>query len=225
MSGHYHPLSLFTDASLAFFQKYGFEVVDGPERETEWYNFDFLRIPRDHPARDLQATFWLPDGRLLRTHTTALQGRVMRERRPPFRIVTVGRVFRNEATDATHEAVFYQLDGFAVEEGFSMAHLKGLLHDYLTSLFGQRTKLRFVPHHYPFVEPGMDAHIRFGRQWLEVLGSGMIHPEVLSRSGIDPRRFRGIAFGLGIDRLVMALTGIRDIRLLYQNDFRLLGQF
>ena len=223
--GHLHPLTQILRKIVKVFIDLGFEVIEGPEVETEYYNFDSLRIPRDHPARDVQDTFWLKDGRLLRTQTSSVQIRSMKERKPPVRIVVPGNCYRNEATDATHESNLFQLEGFAIDKNITMAHLKGTLKHFLKEIFGKEIKTRFVPHHYPFVEPGMDVHIFYNEKWLEVLGSGMIHPEVLKNMGVDPKKWQGFAFGLGIDRLMMLYFGINDIRLSHSGDLRFFKQF
>lgn len=223
--GHIHPLTHILRKTVSIFAELGFEPVEGPEVETEWYNFDFLRIPRTHPARDQQDTFWLKEGKLLRTHTTSMQGRIMAKRKPPVRIVIPGRIYRNEATDAFHEAVFCQFDGFAIEKNISQAHLIGTLKWFIKRLFEKDIPIRFFPQYYSFVEPGMDVAIFFKGKWLEILGSGMIHPEVLRNMGIDPKKWQGFAFGMGIDRLAMMKFQIPDIRLSYTNDLRFLKQF
>ncbi len=223
--GHLHPITQFLHQTLKFWQKEGFEIFVGPEIETEYFNFDFLRMPKNHPARDVQDTFWLKDNRLLRTHTTSVQGRVMKKVSPPVRIISPGRVFRNEATDYAHEAAFFQMDGFAIDKNITMAHLIGLLKKFLKTVVSPQLKIKFYPHHYPFVEPGMDVAIFWQNQWLEVLGSGMIHPEVLANMGVDPQIWQGFAFGLGIDRLLMLLLDLDDIRWFYRGDLRFLKQF
>lgn len=223
--GHLHPITKFLNSALDFWQKKGFEIFEGPEIETEYFNFDFLRMPRNHPARDVQDTFHLKDGRVLRTHTTSVQGRLMQKVAPPVRIVSAGKVFRNEATDATHEASLFQMDCFAIDKDITMAKLMGSLEEFLKALVGKDLKIKFYPHHYPFVEPGMDVVIFWKNKWLEVLGSGMIHPKVLENMGVDPNIWRGFAFGLGIDRLVMLLLGIDDIRWFNKGDLRFLKQF
>ncbi|MCD6422432.1 phenylalanine--tRNA ligase subunit alpha [bacterium] len=225
MAGSLHPLTIFLRQAISVFEEMGFEVVEGPEIETEWYNFDSLRVPEWHPARDVQDTFYLGDGRLLRTHTSAMQVRAMEKRKPPVRIVVPGRVFRNEATDASHEANFYQLEGFAIDRSITMAHLKGTLVKFVQEIFGEKIEYKFVPEHYPFVEPGMDMAIKVKGKWMEVLGSGMIHPEVLKNMGVNPEKFQGFAFGMGVDRLAMILAGFSDVRLSYRGDLRFLKQF
>lgn len=226
MNGHLHPITQFLRKSVKIFQDLGFEILEGREVETEYYNFDALRIPATHPARDLQDTFWLKDNRVLRTHTSSMQIRAMEKRKPPVRIIVPGRCFRHEATDASHESNFYQLEGFAIDKDINMSHLMGVLQYFVHQIFGKRAKIRFVPHYYPFVEPGMDVHVKTkNSQWLEVIGSGMIHPEVLNNMGVNPRKWRGFAFGMGIDRLMMLYFGVLDIRLSYSGDLRFLKQF
>lgn len=225
MKGHLHPLTQFIRMVIKVFEDLGFEIVEGPEVETEWYNFDSLLVPADHPCRDIQDTFWLKDGRLLRTHTTSLQLRTMEKRRPPVRILVPGRCFRHEATDPSHESTFYQLDGFVIEGNVKMTDLIGTLEYFIKEIFGPKIKLRFYPHYYPFVEPGMDMAIFWKGKWLEILGSGMIHPNVLKNMKIDPKKWSGFAFGMGIDRLMMLYFGVDDIRLSYSGDLRFLKQF
>lgn len=229
MLGNSHPLQKFIHYITEFFEKQGFEILESPEVETEWRNFDFLRVPADHPARDVQDTFWLakPDKNfLLRTHTTTAQAH-LNYRPPPLRIIAPGRVFRNEATDTTHQSQLYQIDGFVIDQNVSLANLMETLESFLKYLFGVDVRVRFVPHHYPFVEPGMDAHIKWAPKdrWLEVLGSGMMHPEVIHTMGYDPKIRRGFAFGMGVDRLMLLYYGIDDIRHSLQNDMRFLRQF
>lgn len=223
--GHLHPLTLFGRKMVETFQAFGFDVVDYPEIESEWYNFDGLNVPKEHPARDMQATFYTTDGRVLRTHCSTVQLRSAEKHRPPFRVIQIGRSFRNEATDATHEAVFHQLDGIAVEKELHMGHLidiqKKLIHD----LFGKEQKFRFVPSYFPFVEPGLEAQLLWNGRWLEMWGSGMVHPNVLKNMNIDPKRFTGFAFGIGVERLAMLYYGINDIRLFLSGDLRLISQF
>lgn len=225
IKGHLHPITQFLRLTTDFFDEEGFEIIEGNEIETEEYNFDLLNVPKDHPSRDVQDTFWLENGKLLRTHTSAMQIRAMENRKPPVRIIVPGRCFRHEATDTTHETTFYQLEGFAIDKNIQMSHLIGVLESFLKNIFGRKTKIRIRPHFYPFVEPGMDVDMEFKDKWKEVLGSGMIHPNVLKNMGVDPNKFQGFAFGLGIDRLMMMYFGINDIRLSYSGDLKLLKQF
>jgi phenylalanyl-tRNA synthetase alpha chain len=203
----------------------GFEMVDGPEVEEYRYNFAALNYPREHPAMDEQMSFYVTDDLLLRTQTTALQGRVMPNRRPPFRAFTMGRCFRVDALDANHHHTFHQVDGFLVDRNISLADLKGTLALMMRELFGPETPVRFRPDFFPFVEPGAEIAIRLGDRWLELGGAGLIHPNVLRDAGIDPEEWSGFAFGLGLDRMWRVRCGIGDIRLLYENDLRLLRQF
>lgn len=229
MTGKPHPLQNFLHSVIAFFANQGFEILEGPEIETEWRNFDFLRVPADHPARDVQDTFWLkePAALVMRTHTTTVQAHVAKKRQPPLRVISPGRVFRNEATDATHQSQLYQIDGFVIDQNISLANLLATLESFLKYLFGEDVSVRFVPHHYPFVEPGLDGHIKWPHKnrWLEVLGSGMMHPEVIKNMGYDPTTWRGFAFGMGVDRLMLLYWGIDDIRHALHNDMRFLRQF
>jgi phenylalanyl-tRNA synthetase alpha chain len=226
--GHFHPLTIFIQEATEIFKNLGFTVAEGPELETEWFNFDFLRVPADHPVRDEQDTFWvLSEGKLkvLRTHMTAVQGRIMKQAEPPCRFVMPGRVFRNETTDATHESILYQLDGFAIDKDITMTDLIGTLDHFLKKILSPDTKIQLRPHHYPFVEPGMDVAIPWKDKWLEILGSGMIHPQVLENMKIDPQKWQGFAFGIGLERLAMLKYGISDIRKFLRNDMRLNKQF
>lgn len=228
MKANLHPLTQFMSKAISVFTDLGFDVLtEMPELEIEKYNFDFLRVPADHPSRDTQDTFWTKDHRVLRTHTTAFQGRYLKNHKPPLRVVVPGRCFRNEATDQSHEAQFYQLDALAIDKNITMSDLKGTLEHFIKIIYGRNTEVRFVPHHYPFVEPAMDVHMRWSSKskWLEILGSGMVHPEILQNVGLDPKKWQGFAFGMGIDRLMMLYYGIDDIRLSYQNDLRFLKQF
>lgn len=238
--GHLHPLTQVINDIVGIFDGLGFEVVDGPEVETEHYNFDVLNIPQDHPARDLWDTLWLKNcnyGELLRTHTSPVQARFMEVNKPPLRIIVPGRVFRHEATDATHEAQFYQVEGLMIEKTTTLADLKGVLEFFLKELLGAETKVRFRPSYFPFVEPGIEADVSCFKcdgkgcnvckqsGWVEILGAGMVHPKVLSNVGINPREWQGFAFGLGIDRIVILRYGIPDIRLFYSGDLRVVNQF
>ncbi len=238
MKGHLHPLTQFMRASLGYFSERGFQIVEGPEIETEWFNFDALNVPAIHPSRDIQDTFWTKDGKILRTHTTAVDVRFVKENnlKPPFRLIIPGRCFRHEATDPVHEHTFYQIDGIAVDKDLNMGHLIGLLDGYMKELFGDKIETRVRPHLYPFVEPGMDMDILINKKskiknqngiqkWQEMLGSGMGHPIVLKNMGIDPDQWQAIMFGMGIDRYMMQYFDIDDIRLSYSGDLRFLKQF
>lgn len=207
----------------------GFEYLEGPELEQFRYNFSALNYPPDHPAMDDQDTFYITDDLLLRTQCTALQGRVFETRRPPLRIVTIGRTFRNEALDRTHNHTFHQVDCFMIDEGISMAHLKGTLGLFARAMFGPDVKVRFRPDFFPFVEPGVDYAIStpklFGGQWVELGGAGLIHPNILRAYDIDTERYSGFAFGLGVERIPMMAYGVDDLRMFLENDLRFLEQF
>lgn len=233
-----HPTIQTLNDILRAFANLGFQAVEGPEVEWDYYNFQALNIPADHPARDMFDTFWVDDQMLLRTHTSPMQVRYMREHTPPLRVIVPGRVYRYEQLDATHEAQFYQFEGLMVDEHVSFADLKGVLTDFARQLFGEQRRTRFRCDYFPFVEPGAemsidcfrcdgsDPHCRVckGSGWLEILGAGMVHPKVLEYGGLDPQRYRGFAFGTGIERIAMPRYGIEDIRLFYQNDLRFLRQ-
>ena len=235
--GHLHPITQFLRKVDDIFISMGFEIVDGPEVETPEYNFDLLNIPKNHPARDAWDTFYVEGGLLLRTHTSPVQLRSMKKRKPPIRLIAPGRVFRHEATDAGHETTFYQCEGLVIDQCITVANLIGTLEYFLKAVFGEKVKIRVRPEFYPFVEPGMDIDMQClicqdkgcsvckQRGWLEMLGSGMVHPTVLKNMGVDPEKYSGFAFGLGIDRLMMLYHGINDIRLSYRGDLRFLEQF
>lgn len=231
MIGHLHPITQFIRQAVKIFEEMEFEVVEGPEIETEYYNFDGLNIPPDHPARDIMDTFYLEKGGLLRTHTSPVQLRTMETRKPPVRIIVPGRVFRHEAVDASHNTFFYQLEGFAIDKNISMANLIATLETFFKKIYpstgsgqvGPETRIR--PGFFPFVEPGIEMDARLKGKWEEVLGAGMIHPQVLKNMGVDHTKWSGFAFGLGVDRLVMLNFGIKDIRLPYSGDLRFLKQF
>jgi len=235
-NGHLHPISLVIKEIESIFSKLGFTFAYGPQIETEHYNFDALNIPPDHPARDLWDTFWLKEnnlGELLRTHTSNVQIHYMEANEPPIKIITHGKVFRYEATDATHETQFFQVEGLLVDEDITMGNLKGTLEHFFSEFFGDDMEVRLRPSFFPFVEPGVEVDMRrkvgadsdLNNPWIEVLGAGMVHPNVLENVGIDSRRYQGFAFGGGIDRLLMLKYGISDIRLLYQGDLRVTEQF
>ena len=223
--GGLHPLTQTTNQIKRVLSAMGYEFVDGPELEEYKYNFAALNYPEDHPAMDEQNSFFVTNNRLMRTQTTALQGRMMEERKPPFRIATVGRCYRYEAVDATHHHTFHQVDVFMVDEGLSMADLKGTLAEFARSMFGAETTVRFRPDFFPFVEPGVDYSIKWRDRWLELGGAGMIHPNILRNHGIDSERYTGFAFGLGVERTHMIRTGVNDLRLYLENDLRFLQQF
>jgi len=223
--GHLHPSTMFLRKLVKIYEELGFEVYESPEVDSEWYNFDALNVPSDHPARDVQDTFWLKDGRVLRTQTSNGQVRFGEKNKPPFRIVIPGRCFRNEATDARHETTFYQVEGLCVDENISVANLFWTIDQMMKKLFGNSIEYRIRPHHYPFVEPGYDVDIKLNGKWMEIFGSGMVHPIVLKNMGIDSEKYSGFAFGLGPDRMMMKKFGIEDIRLNLSGDLRYLRQF
>ena len=228
MSGHLHPLTQFIRSVIKVFEEMGFEVAEGPEMETEWFNFDALNVPAEHPSRDVQDTFWLKtDPKCpMRTHTTAVDVRVMQEVIPPVRFIIPGRCFRNEATDDSHEHTFYQIDGFMIDKNVTMANLIDTLRKLFEKLYGKNIEIRLRPHHYAFVEPGMDIDVKLkDGKWREMLGSGMLHPIVLKNMKVDPEKWIGFAFGIGIDRLMMLKYGVKDIRMSYSADLRFLKQF
>jgi len=242
--GRLHPVTQMVREICTAFVSMGFQVVEGPEVEWDYYNFEALNIPPGHPARDMWDTLWIdyqtPEGErpmLLRTHTSPMQIRVMEKQRPPVRVVVPGRVYRFEATDATHESMFYQIEGLAVDEGISFAEMKGTLYEFARRIFGPDRKVRFRSDYFPFVEPGVEMAIdcfnckgrgcRICREsgWIEILGAGMVHPDVLRRVNYDPEVYTGFAFGMGPERIAMLKYGIEDIRLFYSNDIRFLRQF
>src|ERR1700724_2589317 len=235
--GHLHPITRIQGELEALFVSLGFTVLDGPEVETEYYNFDALNIPPAHPARDMQDTFWLDGGRLLRTHTSPVQVRGMERLGPPLRMIAPGRVFRNESVDASHEHTFYQLEGMMVDRDVSVATLIYFMKTLLTAIFHREVTVRLRPGYFPFVEPGFELDIQClicggpgcpvcqQRCWVELLPCGLVNPKVLQMSGIDPEKWNGFAFGLGLTRLVMMRYGIDDIRHLQGGDLRFLEQF
>ncbi len=226
--GHSHILSRVIKETCDVFESMGFEIVFGPDVETEYYNFDALNIPSDHPARDMWDTFWLRDNLLLRTHTSPMQIRYMETHKPPLRIIVPGRCYRYEAIDSTHDMQFYQLEGLMIGENITLAHLKGILGVFFQRLFNKKeAEVRFRPSYFPFVEPGVEVDLRFGKndKWLEIAGAGMVHPQVLKNVKIDPLKWQGFAFGLGIDRVAMLKYKIDDIRLFYSADLRFIKQF
>ncbi len=220
-----HPISWFTRVAINYFDQFGFKVFQGPEIIDEWTNFDGLNVPADHPSRDVQDTFWLKNDLLLRTHTTSMDLLAMEDEQPPARYLIPGRCFRNETTDASHETTFYQLDGFVIDEDIKMGHLIKTLKGFFKNVFGEETRIRTRPHHYAFVEPGMDIDVELENEWREMIGSGMLHPKVLENMGVDSSKYQGFAFGMGIDRLMMEKYDVDDIRLSYSSDIRFLKQF
>ncbi|MCD8495018.1 MAG: phenylalanine--tRNA ligase subunit alpha [Candidatus Pacebacteria bacterium] len=221
--GRRHPLTEMIEFVTSVFVEMGFEVADGPHLEDEFHNFDALNIPPTHPARDMQDTFFVRgmEGHVMRTHTSNVQIRFMENHTPPFKIIAPGMVYRNEATDATHEVQFHQIEGLVVGKNISVAHLKATLETCIAKIYGPDVAFRLRPGYFPFVEPGFEVDLKFNDTWLEVLGAGMVHPHVLRNVGIDPTEYSGFAFGIGIDRMAMMKWGIDDIRLLYQGDMRL----
>lgn len=247
--GKEHPLRILADQAYGVFSELGFEVAVGPELESEWYNFDALNVSKDHPARDMQDTFFIKDPQkmqknfiappidgfpreqnfpasfVLRTHTTNVTARAIeqanKEGRIPFACISIGKVFRNEATDATHEMQFFQIDGAMVGEDISIADLKGVLTHFYKKMLGDDVEMEFRPSFFPFVEPGLEVWLKFKNRWLEVMGAGMLHPNVLRNLGLDPNKVQGFAFGGGLDRIAMVKWNIPDVRLFYQGDLRL----
>ena len=235
--GKLHPLNTVLDDMINIFQSMGFDVVDGPEVETDHYNFECLNVPADHPARDMQDTFYLAENLLLRTQTSAAQIRTMETRTPPIRVICPGRVFRADEVDATHSPVFHQIEGLVVDKGVTMCDLKGVLEQFAHEIYGNDTKVKFRPSFFPFTEPSVEVDVTCsecggkgcrvckGSGWIEILGAGMVHPNVLRSCGIDPEEYSGFAFGIGLDRLTTTRYKISDIRLLFENDKRFLDQF
>ena len=235
--GERHPLAKVEEELCTIFTSMGFDIVEGPEVEYDHYNFEKLNIPKEHPARDTQDTFYITENILLRSQTSPVQVRTMEVQKPPIRIISPGRVYRSDAVDATHSPVFHQLEGLVVDKGITMGDLKGMLEYFAKQLFGADTKLRLRPHHFPFTEPsaevdvscfvcgGKGCRVCKGEGWIEILGAGMVHPNVLRGCGIDPEVYSGFAFGLGIERIVMRKYNMDDMRLLYENDLRFLKQF
>ncbi len=240
--GSIHPISsLIREANRIFFDM-GFTFAEGPLLETEWYNFDALNVPKDHPARDMQDTFFIKDepGMVLRTHTSPVQVRYMEAQMkkgilPPYRVIVPGKVFRNEATDMTHEAEFFQIEGLVVSDDTTLGHMKWSINHFLQKLFdGIEVETRYRPSFFPFVEPGLEVDMRLtgknvpeklqGR-WVEMMGAGMVHPNVLKNAGVDPSKYRGFAFGMGLDRLAILRWSIDDIRLMHSADLRFINQF
>ena len=235
--GAKHPLNTVLDDLQDIFIDMGFSIVEGPEVELDYYNFEALNLPPDHPARDTQDTFYINDNVLLRTQTSPVQVRVMEKQKPPIRIISPGRVYRSDTVDATHSPVFHQVEGLVIDKGITMADLKGTLEVFAKKLYGDDTRLRFRPHHFPFTEPsaevdiscfnckGKGCNICKGEGWIEILGCGMVHPKVLRNCGIDPEVYSGFAFGMGLERVTMFRYGIKDLRLFYENDLQFLKQF
>lgn len=231
--GKLHPLTQVTEDIVCSFRKLGFAVADGPEVEDEYHCFDALNTPPDHPARDAQDTFYLdtPERALLRTHTSSVQIRVMKEQSPPVRIIVPGRVYRRDTADATHNPTFHQVEGLYVDRGVTVGDLKGTVEFVFRELMGQKTQIRFRPHYFSYTEPSFEIDFanaltrKMGKDWLEIAGCGMVHPAVFEEVGYDPEEWTGWAFGFGVERIAMLRYGIHDIRLFYENDMRFLGQF
>ncbi|HAR85874.1 MULTISPECIES: phenylalanine--tRNA ligase subunit alpha [Clostridium] len=235
--GKKHPLSLTLDQVNDIFLSMGFSIEEGPEVEFDHYNFEALNIPKDHPARGEQDTFYINDNIVLRTQTSPIQIRTMENQKPPIKMIAPGKVYRSDAVDATHSPIFYQIEGLVVAENITFGDLKGTLEMFIQKMFGDDMKVKFRPHHFPFTEPSaeMDAtcfvcggkgcKVCKGSGWIEIVGCGMVHPQVLRNCGIDPEKYSGFAFGFGLDRIVMLKYGIEDIRLLYESDMRFLNQF
>ena len=235
--GSRHPLTVVLDDIKDIFIGMGFDIVDGPEVEKDYYNFAALNIPKDHPARDTQDTFYINENIVLRTQTSPVQVRVMEKQQPPIRIISPGRVFRSDAVDATHSPLFHQIEGLVVDKGVSFADLKGTLEIFIKQLYGEDSVVRFRPHHFPFTEPSAEVDVQCfnchgagcplckGEGWIEILGCGMVHPKVLETCNIDPEVYSGFAFGLGLERIAMRRYNINDLRLFFENDVRFLKQF
>lgn len=219
-----HPITLTLQRIESLFQQIGFEIVEGPEVEDDYHNFEALNIPAHHPARAMHDTFYFPDGRLLRTHTSSVQIRIMQNDKPPFRFIAPGRVYRCDS-DMTHTPMFHQVEGLIVDESVTFAELKGLLINFLEIFFEKELEIRFRPSYFPFTEPSAEVDIMGDRGWLEVLGCGMVHPNVLKNVGVDPEKYTGLAFGMGVERLAMLYYGVDDLRLFFDNDLRFLKQF
>ena len=235
--GHRHPLTLVQRDMEEIFIGMGFSIAEGPEVEYDYYNFQALNIPENHPARDTQDTFYITDNILLRSQTSPVQARTMEVQKPPIRIISPGRVYRSDAMDATHSPLFHQMGGLVVDKGITMGDLKGMLETFARQEFGEDTKVRFRPHHFPFTEPSAEVDISCfmcggkgcrlckGEGWIEILGAGMVHPNVLRNCGIDPEVYSGFAFGMGVERIAMLKYHIGDIRHFYENDVRFIEQF
>ncbi len=240
--GHLHPISHLIREANRIFHGMGFTFAEGPLLESEWYNFDSLNVPKDHPARDMQDTFFIKDlpEHVLRTHTSPVQVRYMEQllkagTQPPYRVIVPGKVFRNEATDMTHEAEFFQIEGLVVGEDVTLAHLKGTLARFFRELFkGASVEIRFRPSFFPFTEPSVEVDMRLvgsdvpeklKDKWIEMMGAGMVHPNVIKNAGLDPAKYQGFAFGMGLDRLALLQWGIDDVRLMHSADLRFVNQF
>ena len=235
--GHLHPLTKMQRELEDIFIGMGYTIAEGPEVEYDYYNFQALNIPENHPARDTQDTFYITEKILLRSQTSPVQARVMEQQKPPIRIVSPGRVYRSDAMDATHSPLFHQFEGLVVDRGITMGNLKSTLEEFAKKTFGEDTRVRLRPHHFPFTEPSAEVDVSCfacggkgcrlckGEGWIEILGAGMVHPNVLRNCGIDPEEYSGFAFGMGVERILMLKYHVNDIRLLYENDVRFLHQF
>lgn len=235
--GYAHPLSIVLDEVKDIFTGMGFVVAEGPEVEYDYYNFEALNIPKNHPARDTQDTFYISENVVLRTQTSPMQVRFMEKNKPPVRMICPGRVYRSDAVDATHSPLFHQIEGLVVDEGITLGDLKGTLEVFAKRLYGEDTRVRFRPHHFPFTEPSAEMDVMCfscqgegcslckGEGWIEILGAGLVHPRVLENCGIDSTRYSGFAFGMGLDRIAMRRYKIDDLRLFFENDLRFLSQF
>jgi phenylalanyl-tRNA synthetase alpha chain len=222
--GSIHPVTRTIQDICSFFERMGFDIEAGPEAEIDYYNFEALNVPEDHPAKDMHDTFYLNNSGLLRTHTSPVQIRTMEKSEAPHRIICPGKVYRKDS-DLTHTPMFHQIEGLVVEEDASFSQLKGLLNDFLEDFFGEQVELRFRPSYFPFTEPSAEADIRWNKNWLEVLGCGMVHPSVLQGVGVDTNKYSGFAFGLGVERMAMLKYDIPDLRAFFENDIRFLDQF
>lgn len=235
--GKKHPLTIVLDEIKEIFIGMGFEIAQGPEVELDYYNFEALNVPKDHPARDTQDTFYINDNVVLRTQTSPMQIRTMENQKPPIRILAPGRVYRSDAVDATHSPLFHQIEGLVVDKNITMSDLKGTLEVFVKRLYGENSVVRFRPHHFPFTEPSAEMDVQCfnchgegcplckGEGWIEILGCGMVHPKVLKNCGIDPEEYSGFAFGMGLERIVMRRYNINDLRLFFENNVRFLNQF
>ncbi|MBS7262615.1 MAG: phenylalanine--tRNA ligase subunit alpha [Eubacteriales bacterium] len=236
-SGGLHPINIVRNDIVDIFTRMGYDIVDGPEIETDYYNFQALNLPLDHPARDMQDTFYITKNLLLRTQTSAAQIRTMEKQKPPIKILSPGRVFRADEVDATHSPVFHQCEGLVVGKGITMCDLKGALDLFAKGMFGPKTRTRFRPSFFPFTEPSVEVDVSCslcdgkgcrvckGAGWIEILGAGMVNPKVLAGCGIDPEEYSGFAFGIGLERVALLRYGISDMRLMFENDVRFLNQF
>ena len=222
--GSLHPITQTIERIESLFSQMGFEVAEGPEVEDDFHNFEALNIPAHHPARAMHDTFYFDENTLLRTHTSSVQIRFMKEHKPPVRFIAPGRVYRHDS-DMTHTPMFHQVEGLMIDEGINFAELKGLIINFLEHFFEKKLEVRFRPSYFPFTEPSAEVDIMGGNGWLEILGCGMVHPKVLANVGVDSEKYNGIAFGMGVERLAMLRHGIDDLRIFFENDMRFLEQF